>query len=729
MGKYFTLILLLVLGSKYSLAQQKYIDHTIKKGESVYMISRRYGVSVNAIFELNPGSEDIIYAGHILRVPNSSNTTATSNNTIINDTTVSNYIVKRGETKSGLSRRFGVSIAMLEQQNPHIVSMLQAGHIINLDKTIQENQPIAKEGEHYVVKGETLWGISRKYGISLAQLEAANANQLSEFLQIGQTLIIPDKNSETTIEGEYLVQRGDTKYQLAKRFNMTIAELEEKNPHIVDMLMAGHRLNVNRDPNSAVVNVTEEIPNPQETPDTQEVPVTVTETDTTSTVNSYKNYVIEPKETLFGLAKKAGMSIDELTTLNPKLLTSVNAGDIIKMPINVSGTTINTTGTTDVNDITDTVDSTDSVPEDTTTKISKNKNEALFANLVTETSTGLYFYTPFSSQELSSPEERQNMISVNADFQKYIDFFQGAQIAIDSAKALNLDFDVTLIKKNIAKSKITIESPHSKNAILVPFSETGSNFPSIESETPISIIDIESNIVSNDSVYVYKSIPSEDIQITKTLNYLALQNANIIVISDLDEARNKDVILSTLPESKFLKVDNAGFLKSNALDNALMPNKLNYIVFDSKKTIVLLNTTTALMGKLSNHNIQLVMLESSLLPKQSEVSEMRFRILQLIYPSLTDPQNVNDITAFENTYEDIFSVKPSLHAALGFDVTFDTLLRISQSASFEESINTTSSEQPHLKFEYQKTSGRNYFNHGVYLMQYNSDEGIMELKY
>jgi LysM repeat protein len=244
MRRFFTLIPLLILGSNLSFAQENYTDHTIQKGENVYKISRQYGVSVHAIFELNPGSEDIIYAGNILRIPNSSTTTTSTNTTVDKDDNISNYVVKSGETKSGLSRRFGVSIAMLEQQNPHIVSMLQAGHTINVDKTIKETPRTAKDGEHYVVKGETLWGIARNNGISLAQLEAANSGRLSEFLQIGQTLIIPDKTLESSTEGGYLVQRGDTKFQLAKRFSMTIAELEEKNPHTVPMLMAGHRLNV-----------------------------------------------------------------------------------------------------------------------------------------------------------------------------------------------------------------------------------------------------------------------------------------------------------------------------------------------------------------------------------------------------------------------------------------------------------------------------------------------------
>ena len=97
MGRYFTLILIMVIGLNLGLAQESYIDHPIKKGESVYMISRLYGVSVKSIFELNPGSEKIIYAGNILRIPKSSNSTSASppihtpsDNTVITDNIISN---------------------------------------------------------------------------------------------------------------------------------------------------------------------------------------------------------------------------------------------------------------------------------------------------------------------------------------------------------------------------------------------------------------------------------------------------------------------------------------------------------------------------------------------------------------------------------------------------------------------------------------------------------------
>jgi LysM repeat protein len=736
MGRFFTLVIIFFLSSEFTVAQQDIIEHSIQKGESVYSISKKYGVSMNAIFELNPGSKEVIYAGRTLRVPGANTSSSSTNTTaVITDSKITNYEVKRGETKSGLSRRFGVSIAMLEQQNPHIINMLQAGHIINIDKSITEKKQQAKDGEHIVVKGETLWGISKQNGITVAQLIAANADRLSEFLQIGQTLIIPDKNSEPTIKGTYLVKRGDTKFSLAKRFNMTIAQLEEKNPHIVTMLMAGHRLNIDNTDvanneegtSNADANISEETVATADTEETDTAtedqgPIEVTEKDSTITSDEssntgYKDYVIQPKETLYSLSRKAGMSIEAFTKLNPKLLTSVNAGDIIKMPINPSNESVATED--------DVV--TDSKDPSNTKVVVENKNASLYSNLNTSDTKGLYFYTPFSDKELSSPELRQKLLNENSDYAKYLEFFQGAQIAIDSALALNLNFDISLIKESDVRSKLKIEGTYKKNAILVPFLETNARFPKLDSNETVSVIDIESNLNPIPNSIIYKSIPSENLQKTKTLNYLARKDAQVIVVTDLDEARNKDLILNTIPTAKFLKVDAAGFFKDNDLQKTLDKDRLNYIILDSEKTIVFLNSTTALMGKLSNYNIQLVIINSSLIPEKSEVSDMRYRILKLIFPAILDRKNTKFTTDFESSYEKLFKTKPSKYAILGFDITLDILLRLSQNSSFEDTIKTTTSEHSYIKFDYKKINDTNYSNTGLYLMQYDSNDGMIQL--
>lgn len=719
MGKFLALVIIFVLCSKFVVAQQNTIEHSIKKGETVYSISKIYGVSMNAIFALNPGSEDVIFSGRILRIPQSSSKdAAASSSAVISDSKIRNYLVKRGETKSGLSRRFGVSIAMLEQQNPHTVAMLQAGHIINLDKTSTEKAPQAKESEHIVVKGETLWGIAKQNGITVAQLIAANREQLSEFLQIDQVLTIPDKSSEFQDPNTYLVRRGDTKFSLAKRFNMSIAQLEEKNPHIVDILMAGHKLNISNtdlaDAEEEEDTIAEVAPMQTKTPSEVEVTQVDSTQKSTESSNYYKDYVIEPKETLYSLSKKAGMSMEAFTELNPELRNGVNKGDIIKMPIDPSKTPMTTNK---------------DVREDLAVKEVKtiNKNAALYANLETLNTKGLYFYTPFSGEELSAPELRQKLLNENAEYEKYLEFLQGAQIAIDSALALNLNFDISMIKSSDNKSKLKIESAYKKNAILVPFIEKSSNYPRIISNESISVIDVASNIDQIKNSTIYKAISPIDLQKTTTLNYLAGKNGQIIVVSDLKTSRDKDIILDALPNSQFLTVDKAGFFEENALQNALSRNKTNYIILDSEKTIVFLNSTTALMSKLSDYKIQLVIINPSNLPKQSEVSDMRFRVLKLIFPSVIENEQTKSRRRFAINYKKLFSSDPSENAILGFDITLDVLLRLSQNSSFEDAINNTKSEHPHIKFNYVKTNDETYTNTALNIMQYDSNEGVIKL--
>ncbi len=723
MGRLFTLAIVFFLSSKLTIAQENIIEHPIKKGENVYVISKKYGVSMNAIFRLNPGSEDVIYAGRMLKVPVSNSNTVNPNATISEDR-ITNYEVKRGETKSGLSRRFGVSIAMLEQQNPHIIRMLQAGHIINIDKSIEEIEPTVNEGEHRVIKGETLWGISRRYGVSLEQLTSANADQLSEFLQIGQVLTIPDKNMVVENTGEYLVKRGDTKFELSRRFNMTITELEQKNPHIRDLLMAGHVIDITKTDDEALVSEVDDNENEAD-PSTiaenstpNEIDSTETITESTDSISNYVDYIIKPKETLFSLSRKAGMTIDEFTSLNPKLTTAVNAGDIIKMPSEVLNDSIATNEN----------DNADSEEVNTSPYAEINENNGLYANLDASKTSGLYFYTPFSSDELRSTELRENMVNDNSDYQKFIDFFQGAQIAIDSAKVLGLNFEITLIKNNNLGQRLDIESPYQDNALLIPFLEKSTDYPDVTSNQTISIIDIESQIDSINSNTIFKSIPSKEIQKKKVLDYIANQEAQVLVVTDLEEARNKDLIEKSIPDSKFLSVDKAGFFKDNSLQQALNSDKLNYIILDSEKTIVFLNTTTALMNQLADYDIQLVLLESSLIPKQNEVSNMRYRILKLIFPAIMSSEDNKKEAGFEINYQGLYEAKPSKSAILGFNVTLDILLRLSQKTSFESTIDSIVSEHSHIKFDYQKINDSTYSNTSLYLMQYDSNEGIIVLK-
>ena len=89
------------------------------------------------------------------------------------------------------------------------------------------SSPLFSDTQHVVAKGETLYSISRKYGITVNELCSKNNITQSQVLKVGQKLVIPSRElPETEI---YIVAKGDTFYGVARRHNMTVDELLELN--------------------------------------------------------------------------------------------------------------------------------------------------------------------------------------------------------------------------------------------------------------------------------------------------------------------------------------------------------------------------------------------------------------------------------------------------------------------------------------------------------------------
>lgn len=82
---------------------------------------------------------------------------------------------------------------------------------------------------HIVEKGDTLYSLSKKYGVSVDELRSANAISGSD-LYAGQKLIIPAKKNDKRVTYEsYTVKAGDTLYSIAKRSEITVDELRRLN--------------------------------------------------------------------------------------------------------------------------------------------------------------------------------------------------------------------------------------------------------------------------------------------------------------------------------------------------------------------------------------------------------------------------------------------------------------------------------------------------------------------
>jgi len=90
-------------------------------------------------------------------------------------------------------------------------------------------QPVS----HTLQQGETLYSLSRKYGVSVSEIMNANSITSPETLSVGSRLVIPGTNSgdnrDNSPSSRYIVQKGDTFYRIARNHNLTVKELMQLN--------------------------------------------------------------------------------------------------------------------------------------------------------------------------------------------------------------------------------------------------------------------------------------------------------------------------------------------------------------------------------------------------------------------------------------------------------------------------------------------------------------------
>lgn len=145
------------------------------------------------------------------------------------------YRIKPGDTLYRLAMRFGTTVPAIISANPMVDPMfLQIGQVICIP--MQAIYPSCPEGNYYRIRpGDTLYNIAQFYNISLEDLLEANPGINPNMLMIGQVICIPLATPPVTCrEGyqEYEIKAGDTFYGIAKRFDLSTERLIEANPNV-----------------------------------------------------------------------------------------------------------------------------------------------------------------------------------------------------------------------------------------------------------------------------------------------------------------------------------------------------------------------------------------------------------------------------------------------------------------------------------------------------------------
>lgn len=200
------------LGSNY---------YTVKKGDSLWSISKQFGVSVNDLKDANNLSSNLLSVGQNLIIPGK-------------DDSVSNeYIVKKGDTLYGIANKYGVSVDNLKDYNKLSTDSLSIGQIIKIpDKGVSDNSYVVK-------KGDTLYSIAKKYGVSVDKLINVN-NLKNNMLSINQVLKIPKDDEVTNVI--YTVKKGDSLWSIANKNKTTVDAIVKLNGLSSDNLSIGQKL-------------------------------------------------------------------------------------------------------------------------------------------------------------------------------------------------------------------------------------------------------------------------------------------------------------------------------------------------------------------------------------------------------------------------------------------------------------------------------------------------------
>ena len=203
---------LLALLFNISAGAQEYFMHTVTQGQGLYSISRMYGVTEDEIIRLNPGSEKVIRAGEQLKIPSKKTTASGKFHTI-----------QKGETLYRLSVENRISVKELCDANPGLsVENFKIGQVITIPAPSDED-PLASTLEqagddtpqeikaavqtiqtdtatikttHVVKKRETIFRITRTYGITQEEFLEANPEYKYNKLKQGAVVKIPFSRDE-----------------------------------------------------------------------------------------------------------------------------------------------------------------------------------------------------------------------------------------------------------------------------------------------------------------------------------------------------------------------------------------------------------------------------------------------------------------------------------------------------------------------------------------------------
>lgn len=665
----FTLILSLFLTVGSVFAQGKAIMHKVVASETVIQIAKKYQVTPYDIYQLNPDAQHGIQPNMVLLIPNKSGYKAPAVKT-----TPEKTVVKTAVTSPATTSKI-----------------------------------ILKTTSHEVLPKETMYGICKMYNISAEELIAANPFLATDGVQIGQVLLVPAKNTGKTVVKTavaYAPEKAvfhevlpkETKYSIAKQYGISIADLENRNPEIIPNLTIGYNLLIKGTRPKEVVTVP--------TYEVKTESTALPSWNKAKPMAEYTTYEVKPQETMYSLSKKFNVTQEELMVLNPDLQNGVNIGMNLKVPAN---------------------------------SIAAFQSKKEFGSLTKIIAEGrrkrLVLLLPFNIPHIENDVSNSTRERLKSDkfLNMTMDFYAGAMVAIDSAKVLGLPIDIEIYDSEENKNgsdvpKIIAEhNLQAANAIVGPFYQSNAEIAAqLLATTNTPVISPLSKDVGNPMRNLYQTIPSPDIVKNTMFDYMRAQGGNIMAVVDKKKTSIIEYLKANQKAVPFVAFTNRGSVSVESFKSLLVKGRMNYVVMETGNTWMIKTTISMMLNVMREYQVQLVILEPNETLNFEEIKMDNLVKLKLMYPSVTRENRSPEGLVFDRNFKNTNNIYPGVYATRGFDVTFDTMMRLVQDVKFEQTVNAVATKQVDNKFEYYRKPDGGYCNKGVFILYYDSDMLIKE---
>lgn len=617
--------------------------------------------------------------------------------------------VQVGETLEQIAKHYNVSKSSILALNPDARKELKVSSVLIIPKqgeVVKEPETTTKQTKtllgfktHKVKRKETLYSLSKEYGVTQEDIKKHNPELYANNLRKGDQIKIPEYKivKEVVVTksplATYTVQPKEGKWRIAYKYGITLQELDDLNPDMRDILQPGDVVNV---------------PNKEEE--------TIKEVD-----EKYSYYRVLSKEGFYRIKLKTGLSQEELEQLNPELSeTGLKEGMVLKIPFKSENSTI------------------EGVVSSMTTNT--GKVDLTKSNIDTEAKK-IAIMLPFGLNKVDtdSIHDTKKQIETDRYLSVSLDFYTGVKVALDSLQELGVNLKVDVFDTQNRESEVASIIRHndfsSTHAVIGPMMKD--NFNTVASQLNNQKIPVVSPLTKtvNLGENVFQSRPSEKMMEDAVINHFKKDStAHIIIISDkkhkstVDKLKKELTRASVLSSRTEVETDkDAYYVLDLDIENILKTGK-NVVFLETDNPGFVSNVSSLLNSKIAlDTDIILTTTKINKAFEDEEVRNTHLSNLNFTYADIKKTYNEDENNSFVKRYKNNYYELPNSYAVRGFDITMDVVLRLVTSEDLYLSVNTSPlTAYVENMFAYKKKLFGGYYNDAVYLVKY-SDLKIVEV--